>query len=149
MSGERFYRTGDRGRWRRDGTLEHGGRLDDQVKLRGFRIELGEVQACLEREPGVRRCVAVVREDRPGDQQLVAYLLTDPQAFDSEAVRDRIRRWLPEHMVPTHLVPLPELPVLPNGKVDRAALPRPTLDPGPDRRRRLPHNDTERHLWQV
>lgn len=150
VSGERFYRTGDRGRWRRDGTLEHGGRLDDQVKLRGFRIELGEVQACLERQSGVRRCVVVVREDRPGDQQLVAYLVTDPQAFDSEAVRDRIRRWLPEHMVPTHLVPLPELPVLPNGKVDRPALPRPTLDPDTDRhRRRPPHSDTERHLWQI
>jgi len=149
-AGQRYYRTGDSGRWRRDGTLEHGGRLDDQVKLRGFRIELGEVQACLERLAGVQRCVAVVREDSPGDKRLVAYLVTDGGTFDSEAVRNGVRRWLPEHMVPSHLVVLPELPVLPNGKINRAALPQPaTGELRCERTRRPPRSDAERHLWQI
>ncbi|TNF51927.1 MAG: amino acid adenylation domain-containing protein, partial [Burkholderiales bacterium] len=145
-----IYRTGDLGRWLADGSVEYLDRVDNQVKVRGFRIELGEVQACLERQTGVQRCVVMVREDRPGDPRLVAYLVTDADTFDSEALRDRIRRWLPEHMVPSQLVPLAALPVLPNGKVDRAALPRPAADTCPDPvRRQPPRSETERLLWQI
>ncbi len=148
--GMRCYRTGDRGRWRHDGSLEHGGRLDNQIKLRGFRIELGEIQACLERQAGVQRCVAMIREDSPGDQRLVAYLVSDASSFDLKAVRESIRQWLPEHMVPSHLVPLKELPVLPNGKIDLASLPRPVLDENSGGGlRQPPRSEAERHLWQI
>ncbi len=147
---ERFYRTGDRGRWRTDGTLEHGGRLDDQVKLRGFRIELGEVQACIERQPGVGRCVVVVREDQPGDQRLVAYFTAVEGAVAVEALRDGVRQWLPEHMVPAQFVPLDELPTLPNGKVNRGALPIPSTAAGNSQQERQPpRSDIEWRVWHI
>jgi amino acid adenylation domain-containing protein len=147
---QRYYRTGDRGRWRHDGSLEHGGRLDDQVKLRGFRIELGEVQTCLEQQAGVLRCVAMVREDSPGDQRLVAYLTIDEHAFDLEATRTNIRRWLPAHMVPAHLMLVSEWPVLPNGKIHRAALPLPAVETSAHNRVcQAPRSETEWRLWHI
>lgn len=147
---QRYYRTGDRGRWRSDGTLEHGGRLDDQIKLRGFRIELGEVQACIERQPGVDRCVVMVREDQPGDQRLVAYFTAPDRGLPVETLRSEIRRWLPEHMVPSQFVQMAELPTLPNGKINKGALPRPSTPAGTGLQdRQSPRNDIEWRVWHI
>lgn len=124
----RMYLTGDLARWREQadgsGLLEFLGRIDHQVKIRGYRIELGEIEAQLGRCPGVRECVAAVREDSPGDQQLVAYASASAGAtLDAAELKDRLRSVLPDVMVPGHLVLLADLPHTPNGKIDRNALP--------------------------
>jgi nonribosomal peptide synthetase DhbF len=126
--GERMYRTGDLARWRRDGLLDFVGRVDDQVKVRGFRIELGEIAAALMRYPSVATAAAVVREDRPGDQRLVAYVCARGAArIEPAALRDHARAWLPDHMVPAAVVVLEDLPLRGNGKLDHDRLPRPDL----------------------
>jgi amino acid adenylation domain-containing protein len=121
--GARMYSTGDMARWRRDGRLECLGRIDNQVKLRGFRIELGEIDSVLAEDEAVHQAVALVREDTPGDQRLVAYYVTEGESeADTTALRARAREKLPAYMVPTAYVELDELPLTPNGKVDRRAL---------------------------
>ncbi len=149
LGAERFYRTGDRGRWRHDGSLEHGGRLDDQVKLRGFRIELGEIEAFFASQPDVQRCVAQVREDKPGDQRLVAYIVSPWPSLDIEPLRARARQWLPDHMVPAVYMQVSSLPVLPNGKIDRHALPVPPGNAVSAGRRRAPQSEAEHRLMAI
>ncbi|HEU4881000.1 MAG TPA: amino acid adenylation domain-containing protein [Longimicrobium sp.] len=121
QAGARMYRTGDRARWLADGNLMILGRTDNQVKLRAYRVELGEVEAVLRRHEGVRECLAMVREDRPGDRRLVAYVVG---RADADALGEHARRSLPEYMVPT-LVMLDAFPQTSTGKVDRRALPAP------------------------
>lgn len=130
---ERVYRTGDLVRLRGDGLLEFVGRRDHQVKLRGFRIELEEIETVLATHPGLRQCVAAVREDTPGDQRLIAYVVpADASPFEAEAARTTLRTRLPEYMVPNLFVVLEALPLTPNGKVDRKALPAPSTQAAPD-----------------
>ncbi len=127
--GARMYRTGDLVRWDGGGRLEYIGRTDFQVKIRGFRIELGEVEHVLAEHPAVAQAVAVVREDRPGDQRLVAYVrpsaTADPAGPDLDALTGLLRERLPEYMVPSAIVPVAEFPTTPSGKLDRDALPAP------------------------
>jgi amino acid adenylation domain-containing protein len=121
-----MFRTGDLVKWRGDGNLEFVGRVDDQVKLRGFRIELGEVEAVVASCPGVSAAVVMVREDRPGVRQLVAYALAAADVpVDPVRVRSLVGQRLPDYMVPAVVVVVEVLPVTPNGKVDRKALPVP------------------------
>ncbi|MFI1143124.1 amino acid adenylation domain-containing protein [Streptomyces sp. NPDC020780] len=126
-AGVRMYRTGDLVRWTADGELVYVSRVDDQVKLRGFRIELGEIEAALTALPGVAAACAVVREDRPGDRRLVAYTVPADGAAgpDDAEVRAHLGATLPDHMIPAAHVRLEALPVTPNGKTDRRALPAP------------------------
>jgi surfactin family lipopeptide synthetase A len=124
--GARLYKTGDLARYRPDGLLEFVGRLDHQVKIRGYRIELGEVEACLRQHPAVREAVVVAREDKPGDQRLVAYVVANqPPGPSTSDLRGFLQAKLPSYMVPAAFVALPALPLTPNGKVDRRALPAP------------------------
>ncbi|ANP50825.1 hypothetical protein AVL59_15410 [Streptomyces griseochromogenes] len=126
--GTRMYRTGDLARWSPDGELEFLGRVDDQVKVRGHRIELGEIEAVLGRHPDVTQAVVVVREDEPGLEQLVAYVLVDGEACAPEALHSHACRFLPDYMRPSAYMCLPALPLTANGKVDRRALPPPPDD---------------------
>ncbi|WP_460444037.1 amino acid adenylation domain-containing protein [Amycolatopsis cihanbeyliensis] len=124
-SGSRMYRTGDRARWRRDGTLDFLGRVDDQVKIRGFRIELGEIEAALSGHPAVAQAAVVA--DRSGDVvRLVGYAVPAEGELDPAGLRAALAALLPDHMVPAMVIPLDgPLPRTPNGKLDRAALPAP------------------------
>ena len=133
--GARMYRTGDLGRWREGGRLELIGRNDHQVKVRGFRIECGEIEAVLRAHRDVRQA-AVVTAARAGEPALVGYVvlrrgsaLAQPGADLVEELRPHLRATLPDYMVPAHVVALPALPLTPNAKVDRAALPAPQWGP--------------------
>ena len=120
--GERLYKTGDLARYRADGSIEFLGRLDHQVKVRGFRIELAEIESVLRRHPAVAQCVVVLREDRPGDKRLAAYVVPG-RAGEEPDLRDFLKKKLPDYMMPSALVFVETLSLTPNGKVDRKALP--------------------------
>jgi natural product biosynthesis luciferase-like monooxygenase protein len=124
-AGARMYRTGDLARFREDGVVEFLGRADFQVKIRGYRIELGEIETALGSHTSVREGVVVAREDTPGDQRLVGYIVPKDAAPDVAELREYLRGKLPEYMVPSHIVVLERLPLTPNGKVDRKQLPAP------------------------
>ncbi|UPZ26788.1 non-ribosomal peptide synthase/polyketide synthase [Streptomyces sp. LRE541] len=146
--GDRMYRTGDLVRWTADGELEYVGRTDQQVKVRGFRIELGEVEEALRGLDGVAEAAATVWESE-GHRRLVGYVVPAPDArVEPEEVRRTLGHTLPDYMVPTAVMVLADLPLNPNGKLDRGRLP----DPGPARSRAhrvAPRTPTERILAAV
>jgi acyl-coenzyme A synthetase/AMP-(fatty) acid ligase len=127
----RMYRTGDLVRWSPEGRIEFLGRVDHQVKIRGYRIELGEIEARMAGFAGVREAVVIAREDTPGDKRLVGYYTVHSDAsVEPRALAAALGAGLPEFMVPAHLVELAKLPLTPNAKVDRKALPRPDATQG-------------------
>ncbi|WP_266171995.1 polyketide synthase [Dyella subtropica] len=124
-SGARLYRTGDLVRWLPGGVIEFIGRADGQVKIRGYRIELGEVEAALQRLPGVRASAVLARQDRPDQKRLVAYYVAADDRVTARHLREQLAQSLPEFMVPGIYLRLAALPITPNGKLDRRALPAP------------------------
>lgn len=135
-----LYKTGDLARYLPDGNIEFLGRLDHQVKIRGFRIELGEIETALLACPGVQACAVIVREDKPGDKRLVAYVVeqscelevaigkeaqTATRNLQPATLREHLKTNLPDHMIPSAFVMLDALPLSPNGKIDSRALPAP------------------------
>ncbi|MEU6266174.1 amino acid adenylation domain-containing protein [Saccharopolyspora shandongensis] len=128
-TGERLYRTGDRGRFRPDGTIEFIGRADHQVQVRGYRIEPAEVEAALLAHPGVRSAVVTgqTRTSGPGHRGLLGYVVPEAGEIPAAELREHLRNWLPEQLIPAAFVSLDRLPLNANGKVDRRALPVPDV----------------------
>ncbi len=151
VAGARLYRTGDLGRWSTDGKLYHLGRSDHQVKIRGFRIELGEIEEMLGRQPAVRQAVVAVREAQIDDPRLIAYVVyRDGEDLTTSDMKRYLRGQLPEYMIPAIVVSLESMPLTPNGKVDRAALPDPFTKPAqPAPSHDLPASKTEKILAEI
>jgi amino acid adenylation domain-containing protein len=130
-AGERMYRTGDVCRWRTDGHLEFFERMDHQVKIRGQRVELGEIEGVLSEHEGVGQAVVVVREEPGGDKRLVGYVVARAQeTVTGKELQGYLKSKLPEYMVPSAIVMMEEMPLTPNGKVDRKVLPEPEYGGG-------------------
>lgn len=153
-----MYRTGDLGKFMANGEIHCLGRIDQQVKVRGYRIELGEIEHALVTQKGISEAVVVAREDRPGDQRLIAYLVTNPP-LGEDTFRSQILVWrrqlqenLPSYMVPTDFVSLTQLPITPNGKIDKNALPKPvSMQVVEHRKHTAPSTDAEKMIaviWQ-
>ena len=146
-----LYRTGDRGRRRADGVIEYLGRVDHQVKIRGFRVELGQVESTLMRHKAVE-AAAVMLQESEADKSLVAYVVAKPDKRLVEAeLRTFVKQSLPEYMVPLHFVMLSKLPLMPNGKINRGALPKPSEEARKTDRGELlsPGNPTEEELAKI
>jgi len=129
LATDRLYKTGDLGRYLPDGRVDFGGRRDQQVKIRGFRIELGEIEAVLGQHPGIKQAIAMVREDDQGFKQLVAYgIVNQSEAMDGlPNWREYLKTRLPDYMIPTQFIELDQIPLTPNGKIDKSSLPQPGL----------------------
>lgn len=135
MIQDRMYKTGDLGRYRTDGVVECCGRADDQVKIRGFRIELSEIDTHLSQLPGVRENVTLVKRDAYEEKVLISYIVADADYMDSKGIvdirkliagiREQLSHKLPKYALPSIIVPLIKMPLTPNGKVDKNALPFP------------------------
>lgn len=144
----RLYKTGDRSRYLPDGNLEFLGRQDSQIKLHGYRIELGEIEAAISTQPGVSSAVVLRREDEPGNPRLVAYVVGKAGAqTNAGELRSALAQTLPSYMLPTTFILLERFPTLPNGKLDRLALPMPSA-PLPDPNR-IPHTATEAQIAAI
>lgn len=144
----KLYRTGDLARLRSDGVIEYFGRSDHQVKVRGYRIELGEIESALAQHPGIAQAVTVAREFQDGDMRLVAYVVPrKQQVLQSHEVRTFLRDYLPSYMLPQHIMALDALPMTPNLKIDRKALPEPIVEDNVNAR--LPSSDNEQLLAAI
>lgn len=150
-SGARLYKSGDLARYLPNGELEYLGRIDHQVKIRGFRIELGEIEALLRQHPAVRETVLSLREDRPGDKQLVAYIVANSEQLPiTSELRNWLKAQLPDYMIPSAFVLLEALPLTSNGKVDTRALPTPnTARPELDEACVAPSTSEEKALVEI
>ncbi|MBU7314571.1 non-ribosomal peptide synthetase [Paenibacillus oleatilyticus] len=149
VPGERLYRTGDLVRWMPDGNLEYLGRIDNQVQLRGYRVELGEVESRLLQIASVREAAAIIRDDGQGERYLCAYVVAD-EDLATAGMREDLAKTLPHFMIPSYFVRLERMPLTPNGKVDRKALPAPDREEG-DVSYVAPRNELEDRLaaiWQ-
>ncbi|HET9182779.1 MAG TPA: amino acid adenylation domain-containing protein [Candidatus Angelobacter sp.] len=142
--GERLYRTGDQVKWGQNGNLEFLGRLDQQVKVRGYRIELEEIEAALQQHEGVRACAVIVREDQVSEKRVVAYVVRNGP--DKGELREFLKERLPDYMIPSAFVEMEQLPLMPNGKVNRKALPLPESKWGEKRDYVGPRNGEEEIL---
>jgi len=147
----RLYKTGDLARYLPDGNIEFIGRLDNQVKIRGFRIELGEIEAVLAQHPTVQENVIIVHEKPSHDKRLVAYLVPKlGQVIDKTELRGFFKDRLPDYMIPSTFVPLEAMPLTPNGKIDRRALPAPeTVETKREDTFITPHTLTEEMLARI
>jgi non-ribosomal peptide synthase protein (TIGR01720 family) len=159
VRGEKIYRTGDLARWLPDGNIEFIGRIDYQVKLRGFRIELAEIEHRLLKNEGIENAVVLAKEDKSGNKYLCAYIVLEPsywaifsdsaKTFDASQLKQHLAMTLPEYMIPSHFVEIEEIPVTPNGKIDRKVLPEP--ESGGTMEYAAPTNDIEEtmvKIWQ-
>jgi len=145
----RLYKTGDLARFLPEGEIEYLGRSDFQVKIRGFRIELGEIESALARHPAIREVVVVAREDVPGVKRLVAYLVSSLSESNLDLIRAYLKTTLPEFMVPAAFVFMDTLPLSPNGKIDRKALPAPLHEQESSGRYVAPRTLTEQKLTDI
>ncbi|MEC0241464.1 amino acid adenylation domain-containing protein [Paenibacillus dokdonensis] len=151
IQGDRMYKTGDLARWTKEGTIEFLGRLDHQVKIRGFRIELGEVENCLLNQPAVSEAIVVAKEDGKGGHYLCAYFTAGAELGIGE-LREHIGKQLPDYMIPSYFMQLPEMPLTPNGKIDRKALPEPDASQARSKDYVAPRTDIEQavaDVWQA
>ena len=146
--GRRFFRTGDLGRWRSDGTLEHFGRKGRKIKVRGFSVEPFEVECELMRQPGISNAVVVLHQDAGKEALLVAYVAA-PSNISASTIRNGLATRLPTHMVPSHIVVMDSLPMTAGGKIDRRALPLPSLKNLPLQGYRAATNEHERALVSI
>jgi amino acid adenylation domain-containing protein len=147
--GRKMYRTGDLGKFLEDGQIQCLGRIDQQVKIRGYRIEPGEIEHQLNSLPGIKESVVLAREDKTGDQRLVAYLVTEPDETNEDKListwRGSLKESLPFYMVPNDFVILPRFPLTPSGKIDRKLLPEPKSVSG-KLSKPVPENETEKMI---
>jgi amino acid adenylation domain-containing protein len=149
-NGDRLYKTGDLVRYLPSGDLEYIGRIDDQIKLRGFRIELGEIEEIINQHPSVSTSVVILREDEPGNKNLVAYITLDSQTLTIPELRRFLQNKLPDYMIPTAFMILKDLPLTSNGKVNRRALPIPeTLRPELEVAYVMPQTEVEQTIASV
>lgn len=149
--GSRLYRTGDLARYREDGCIDYVGRRDQQVKIRGFRIELGEIESILLQHAAITNVAVIVREDKPDQKHLVAYIVADSSTLEVSEIGVFLKERLADHMVPSIFVLLDQLPVTSNGKIDRKALPAPNIASQITRQYIAPRTETEKivvAIWQ-
>lgn len=144
----RLYASGDLARWLKDGNLEFLGRIDHQVKIRGFRVELGEIETLMSQQHEIQECIVLALPDAAGTQQLVAYYVANNESYSTEDIKHVLSENLPDYMIPAFFIALEEFPVTPNGKVDRKALPAPTLATM-DVEFVAPRNETETKLAEI
>jgi surfactin family lipopeptide synthetase A len=127
--GEKIYRTGDIARWLPDGNIEYLGREDHQVKIRGLRIELGEIEHTISEYPGISDCIVLAKKYSDNVILIIAYLVGKAD-LDFEGLKRYLRKYLPDYMIPNHFQKIDEIPLAPNGKADRKALPDPVIQAG-------------------
>jgi acyl carrier protein len=144
----RVYKTGDLGRWLPDGNIEYVGRRDEQVKIRGYRIELGEIESVLQQSDLLHQGTVLAWEDKKGSKRLVGYVVPNG-SFNQNGIVAFLRRKLPEYMIPEQWIELGSLPLTKNGKIDRKALPNPTLVEGAGSQYEAPRSQLEKKLTDI
>ncbi|WP_075344719.1 condensation domain-containing protein, partial [Tenacibaculum agarivorans] len=148
--GDRLYKTGDLAKWLPDGTIEFIGRKDSQVKIRGYRIELGEIENALSNLVSISQCCVLAKESDNGTKRLIGYVVSE-DVFDKEAIQTELKEHLPDYMIPSIWVELEEMPLTNNGKLDRKALPTPTISDISSKEYVAPRNEVETQIsviWQ-